>query len=175
MTATLIRSAIAILIALFLSAVAWLASYPTTSILAFILIIALWGFVLLLAGLPAIAIYAPGYKSKIRLQWLRYLAQFNPSKPQILGYVAFSYVMTIYLFAVVFRTICNFDTSAFNPTIDSLGAATYFSIVTIATVGYGDILPVSGLARLLVSIEILSGVTYGIFFLSVIASFLRER
>ena len=72
--------------------------------------------------------------------------------------------MTIYLFAIVFRAICNFDKSAFNPTIESLGTATYFSIVTIATVGYGDIVPTSGVARLLVSFEILSGLAYGVLY-----------
>jgi voltage-gated potassium channel len=175
MTATLIRLVIAAIVLLFLWFVAWLTSYPTASLLAALLIGALWGFTLLLALLPAVAIYAPDYKARIRFGLGRFFAQFNPSKPQILGYVALSYLMTIYLFAVIFRTICNFDSNAFNPIINSIWDAAYFSIVTLASVGYGDILPVSGLARLMVSVEILSGVAYGVFFLSVVASFLRER
>jgi voltage-gated potassium channel len=35
----------------------------------------------------------------------------------------------------------------------------YFSVVTMATVGYGDILPVGHLARLLCILEILSGIS----------------
>ena len=173
--ATFLRIAVALIIFTFLWAVAWLTSYKAASILAFVVIAALWAFVLFLALLAAIAIYAPEYKARVSFRFSNYLARFNPSKFQTLGFVAFSYAMTIYLFAIVFRAICNFDKSAFNPTIDSLGTATYFSIVTIATVGYGDIVPTSGFARLMVSFEILGGLAYGVFFLSVIASFLREQ
>lgn len=171
---TFLRIAIALIVIAFLWFVGWATSSPTASILAFIFIALLWAFVLLLALLAAIALYAPGYKQRVAIRFSRYLAKFNPSKPQTLGYVALSYAMTIYLFAVIFRAICNFDNGAFNTMIESLFTATYFSIVTIASVGYGDILPVSTFARLMVSAEILSGVAYGVFFLSIIASFLRE-
>jgi len=175
MTATQLRIAIAVPVVLFLWAVARLTGGPASSIFAFLLIVALWGFVLLLAILTEIAIYAPEHKSKVRFGTSRFFIEFNPSKRQVLGYVAFSYLMTIYLFTVIFRTICNFDSGAFNPAIETIFDAIYFSIVTLASVGYGDILPVSGFARLMVSIEILSGVAYSVFFLSVVASFLRER
>jgi hypothetical protein len=52
--------------------------------------------------------------------------------------------------------------------------AAYFSVVTIATVDYGDIVPVSAWARFMASAEILIGVAYGVFFFAVIAGFLRE-
>ena len=39
-----------------------------------------------------------------------------------------------------------------------IGDALYFSVVTMATVGYGDIVPVGHAARLLSVLEILSGV-----------------
>jgi voltage-gated potassium channel len=172
--ASIIRLVIALIVLAFLSFVGWLASSPGTSILAIIFIAALWVFVLLLAILAAIAIFAPQYKERASFEFSNVLAKFNPSKLDTLGYVALSYALTIYLFALVFRAISNFDKDAFNTTIDTVWTGMYFSIVTIATVGYGDILPVSGLARLMVSIEILSGVAYGVFFLSVIASFLRE-
>jgi voltage-gated potassium channel len=58
---------------------------------------------------------------------------------------------------------------------ESLCTAVYFSIVTIATVGYGDIQPASVWARLRASAEILIGVAYTVFFFSVIAGFLRGR
>jgi voltage-gated potassium channel len=83
--------------------------------------------------------------------------------------------MTIYMFSVIYLLISKTDTHAFTPTIESLGTAAYFSIVTIATVGYGDIQPASGWARLLACAEILIGVAYTVFFFSVIAGFLRER
>ena len=58
--------------------------------------------------------------------------------------------------------------------IKALSTAAYFSVVTIATVGYGDIVPVSAWARFMASAEILIGVAYGVFFFAVIAGFLRE-
>jgi len=45
----------------------------------------------------------------------------------------------------------------------------YFSAVTITTLGYGDITPVTSLARLLVSIEAITGVVLVGFFLNAVA------
>jgi voltage-gated potassium channel Kch len=42
----------------------------------------------------------------------------------------------------------------------------YFSIVTIATVGYGDITPVTTTAKILTSIEILTGIVFLIIIIS---------
>jgi hypothetical protein len=170
---TLIKVAIAVVGLAFLAFIGWLTSSRGTSILAFVLIAVLWVFTLLLAVLAAIAIFAPEYKERVSFQDSHFLAKFNPSKFNTLGYVAASYALTIYMFAVIFRATTNFDKAAFNPAMESVWTA-IFSIVTIATVGYGDIVPVSGFARSMVSIEILSGVAYGVFFLSIIASFLRE-
>jgi len=44
----------------------------------------------------------------------------------------------------------------------------YFSIVTFATVGYGDIIPINILGRLLVILEIFLGVTMGAYWASVL-------
>jgi hypothetical protein len=42
----------------------------------------------------------------------------------------------------------------------------YFSVITICTLGYGDIVPASTLARLTVTVEILTGVSFLLFFLT---------
>jgi voltage-gated potassium channel len=47
----------------------------------------------------------------------------------------------------------------FNVPIDSLTQAAYFTIVTISTVGYGDIVPVTGLGMIFVMILIISGLS----------------
>lgn len=47
----------------------------------------------------------------------------------------------------------------FKPQIHSLSAALYFSVVTMSTVGYGDILPISDEARLFVVSLIILGIT----------------
>jgi hypothetical protein len=36
----------------------------------------------------------------------------------------------------------------------------YFSLITLSTVGYGDIVPISGMARILTALEGVSGVLY---------------
>jgi voltage-gated potassium channel Kch len=46
------------------------------------------------------------------------------------------------------------------PWLENFPTATYFSFVTITTLGYGDILPVSPLARFLVTMEAIVGVFY---------------
>lgn len=48
----------------------------------------------------------------------------------------------------------------------SIGDFVYYSAITIATVGYGDIYPVHGFARLLVVFEVLSGALVVIFLIS---------
>jgi voltage-gated potassium channel Kch len=144
------------------------------SILALLILVALWAFVLLLAILPAISIYAPEYGPLVSMKRAGFLAHWNPSKVQILAYVGCSLGATMYFFAVIYTMISSYNVQAFNTPL-GLGTSIYFSIVTIATVGYGDVVPFSALARFVVSIEILTGMAYGVFFLSVIASFLRER
>jgi hypothetical protein len=36
----------------------------------------------------------------------------------------------------------------------------YFSLITLSTVGYGDIVPLSGMARILTALEGVTGVLY---------------
>ena len=60
---------------------------------------------------------------------------------------------------------------AFSQPLTHFADAAYFSTVTLSTAGYGDIVPVSGLARAMVSVEIVIG--YGLlgFLLSRVAGF----
>lgn len=145
------------------------------SSLALIALLVAFVVALLLAVLPALALYAPEKSSRVNVKAGRVLAVWNPSKSQVLLYVALAYGTTIYLFAVVFLLINNSDEKAFTPFLAGLGTASYFSVVTIATVGYGDIQPVSGWARFAASGEVLVGVAYTVLFFSIVAGFLRER
>jgi len=73
------------------------------------------------------------------------------------------YSMIVVLFATVYRLIGRIDDG---PTflIDGIGRdpsfveALYFSIVTLSTVGYGDIVPLSYPARIVVSLQIVAGI-----------------
>ncbi len=134
-----------------------------------------WLLATVSALLAAVSLYSPESKSRVNVRSKRFLAVWNPSKVQVLGHAAFSYGMTVYLFSVVFVLVGRNDIHAFMPPIETLGTGAYFSIVTIATVGYGDIQPVTSLARFMACSEILAGVAYSVFFFSVVAGFLRER
>jgi hypothetical protein len=51
---------------------------------------------------------------------------------------------------------------------------TYFSLVTVTTIGYGDILPISDTARLLVGIEVILGIiSAGLFLFTLTTRFAR--
>ena len=62
-----------------------------------------------------------------------------------------------------------------NPNINNLFEAIYWSLVTITTVGYGDIAPVSEMGRLIAMIIILLGVAMISFATSVIVSAFSEK
>jgi hypothetical protein len=57
----------------------------------------------------------------------------------------------------------------------SFSESIYFSIVSIGTVGYGDIVPHSSLARLLASIEVICGFMLLLFGVSELLEYTREH
>ena len=55
------------------------------------------------------------------------------------------------------------DSNAFSQSIidiESYGRAVYFSFTTLTTLGYGDIIPVSPLAKMLTNLEAIIGQLY---------------
>ncbi|GAA1495129.1 potassium channel family protein [Paeniglutamicibacter kerguelensis] len=67
-----------------------------------------------------------------------------------------SVVVFILLFALLYLSLSATDTSNFSEPLDRVGAL-YFTSSTFATVGFGDITPVTSLARGLVSIQMIAG------------------
>ena len=57
----------------------------------------------------------------------------------------------------------------------SFSESIYFSIVSISTVGYGDIVPHSSTARLLASIEVVCGFMLLLFGVSELLEYTREH
>ena len=51
----------------------------------------------------------------------------------------------------------------------------YFSVITLSTVGYGDLVPLSPAVRLIVGAEIICGVLLLLFGFSEIISYTREQ
>ncbi len=88
--------------------------------------------------------------------------------------VVFGFIVLI--FGTLYAILDNFSHTP-NFSMGSAGArltfadALYFSIVTLSTIGYGDITPASGIARLMVGAEILFGVVLLLFAFAEIAAY----
>lgn len=66
------------------------------------------------------------------------------------------YAMFVLGFALVYVTLSHIDPGAFSEPLDKIDAA-YFTLTTLTTVGFGDIAPRSGLARIIVCGQIVAG------------------
>jgi hypothetical protein len=79
-------------------------------------------------------------------------------------YVAVNiYLLLGLLWAAVYLAIDAFSPGSIRMVGDSAGGQTellYFSLITLSTVGYGDIVPLSGVARILAAMEGVTGVLY---------------
>jgi hypothetical protein len=67
-------------------------------------------------------------------------------------------IAMIVVFWIIYMAIDRYDPKAFNK-VDEVSDSTsflYFSIITHTTVGYGDIYPLSKLARLFVCLQVLT-------------------
>jgi len=87
---------------------------------------------------------------------------------RILVDVTVAYCLAAFCFSVLYVHLVRQDASAFSVELN-LSDALYFSIVSMTTTGYGDILPKSGLARLVVCLQILFGFLYNVLFFSIFA------
>ena len=90
------------------------------------------------------------------------------------------YSFIVIVFAAFYRVVdrftpgVHFEVSGVVRDI-TLQESLYFSLVTLSTLGYGDILPLSNVTRVLVSLEIVTGVLLLLFGFSEIIAFSRER
>ena len=90
------------------------------------------------------------------------------------------YALLVILFASIFSIVSQFSTGDHFRVGSvtrglSFNEAMHFSIVTISTVGYGDIVPVSNIARVLTSIEVICGVLLLLFGVSELLGYTREH
>ena len=85
-------------------------------------------------------------------------------------YIGFYILLVIFLFAFIY---CG--NSASIEGVDGFGSAFYFSIVTITTLGFGDMFPKDGFARTMVCLEVLAGVVFVGVFLNSIAQAQAQR
>lgn len=90
------------------------------------------------------------------------------------------YSINVIAFACIYRILDRFSDS-YHFVIDGVARnitfqeSLYFSIITLSTVGYGDIVPESGALRALSAIQIIFGVLLLLFGFSEIMSYTKER
>ena len=73
------------------------------------------------------------------------------------------YLLIGFIWALLYGITASLDSNAFSQKIiemDSYGDAVYFSFTTLTTLGYGDIIPVSSLAKILTNSEAIIGQLY---------------
>jgi voltage-gated potassium channel len=90
------------------------------------------------------------------------------------------YSLLIILFASAYRILSAYTGESHfymgdSPHALSFSESIYFSIVSITTVGYGDIVPHSSLARLLASFEVICGFMLLLFGVSELLEYMREH
>ncbi len=103
----------------------------------------------------------------------------RPRKELLLAVAVLSYSLLIWLFAGLYILISRANEKAFYYSAGEVHrgpfdvtTSVYFSVATIATVGYGDIVPVSSLARWVVIGEITVGAAYTIYIFGALVSLL---
>ena len=70
------------------------------------------------------------------------------------------YLLLAYTWAALYGAMVNLYPGSFRLGPDRQSDLLYFSLVTLTTVGYGDVLPLSGEARMLAALEAVTGVLY---------------
>lgn len=83
---------------------------------------------------------------------------------KLVGSIALYFLMGM-IFAVLYTILLYFSPDAIrglesSSSMEHMSSTTYFSFVTLTTLGYGEIVPVSPLARVLVIIEAVTGMFY---------------
>lgn len=123
-----------------------------------------WAFSLvLLIGIGTFAILGDGgraglgiYTLVLVIALMAYWRRFDRASVTAGSLFALVSVLSLMIYAV-FGTL--YLGNEFNPPILDAGTALYFSIVSMSTVGYGDIVPHSGTARLFTASIIILGIT----------------
>jgi voltage-gated potassium channel len=113
---------------------------------------------------------------------LLFEAFFEQARRAFIAVFAFLtfYSVLVIVFAALYRildvaaTAPNFVVGG-RPRDISFAESLYFSVDTMATVGYGDITPLSDLARLLAAIQVVVGILLLLFGFSEILSYARDR
>lgn len=113
------------------------------------------------------------------LRFEEFFGRVNQMATAAFAFITF-YSVIVIAFAALYRII---DLVSNKPNFAMMGIpkpisfpeSLYFSIVTMATVGYGDITPASDLARIMASVQVILGVLLLLFGFSELTSFVRDH
>lgn len=107
---------------------------------------------------PSLVIVCLAVFSPIAVVW-RLIQHRKITMATLLGAVA-GYLLLANAFNFVFRALDSVSATPFFGVLESTTSYMYFSLVTITTLGYGDLFPVSDLGRLLATTEAILGQVY---------------
>lgn len=132
----------------------------------------------LISGAPLIAAFYYLNQSgvPVALKNLSQIFRLKKIKDTIVSFILF-YLFTVFFFTLCYATVNKVKPRSFQPSEDlSLFDFTHYSVVTISTLGYGDIKPVHWTARLLSMAEVLFGIGLIVIYVGVaIAVLLKEK
>jgi hypothetical protein len=130
-----------------------------------------WLFVFVLAA------DAFSYMYGVRRPWISSLGlgiRFGESRVRspsgALSAALASFALTLYGYGVIYVYVSHLSAHAFHPGPLGVVDAAYFTVITAATVGFGDIYPSSTTAKLLVLSEVVCSFLYVIVVISTAAS-----
>ena len=89
--------------------------------------------------------------------------------------ISFTFFYTITIFAFEYVACAYLFPESFNGFYPSLLNSFYFSFLTIITMNFGDIVPVSGIAKVLVSLEALSSLVIGVILFFVFTTIILDK
>ncbi len=82
------------------------------------------------------------------------------------------YLMVVFFAAIVFYI---YEGGEINQNVNSFADSVYWSFITVATIGYGDITPHSEAGRLVVLVLIVAGIAVAAFFTAIVTSAMSDK
>jgi hypothetical protein len=109
--------------------------------------------------------------------WKPIISDIQRSKSRVEGLLLafFSYLLNIYAFSVLYSFIDSSEQGCFSKHLINTFQSFYFSVVTMATVGYGDIYPTCQKSQAIVMSEIFIGLIYAVFLFSIAVDSTKPR
>jgi len=97
------------------------------------------------------------------------------AKHVILGlFRSLAFTPLVLAFGAVYYGLSILNTHSFSSELSVLDSI-YFSVITVATVGYGEITPLSNTAKILTIFEVLFGFLYMLFIITIFLSVFLKR